>query len=143
MIAMHGFVIHGFALSGSQWIIQPLLYALAMLFVGITEEYLFRGYMLQSLARGIGFWPAAVITTLLFGALHTTKNDENFIDIFNVMALGLLTCLMLRRTGSLWMAAGFHAAFDFMQFFVIGTSNGGQLPEGDPIECHIPGARMG
>jgi membrane protease YdiL (CAAX protease family) len=140
MLAFRGFVIFGFALHGSQWFVQPVLYALAMIFVGITEEYLFRGYLLQSLARGIGFWPAAVITTLLFGALHLTKNDENFIDIFNIMALGLLTCFMLRRTGSLWMAAGFHAAFDFMQFFVIGSSNGGQLPEGVLLNATFPGS---
>jgi membrane protease YdiL (CAAX protease family) len=139
MVLAHGFVIHGFALSGAAWLAQPLLYGLAMIAVGITEEYLFRGYLLQSLSRGLGFWPAAVITTLLFGGLHTQKNDENFVDIFNVMALGMLCCLMLRRTGSLWMAAGFHASFDFMQLFVIGTPNGGQLPHGVLLHASFPG----
>lgn len=139
MYFMHGFVILGFGLHGAQWLIQPLLWAAAMLLVGIAEEYWFRGYLLQSLARGIGFWPAAIATTLVFAGLHLTKNDENFVDIFNIVVLGILTCLMLRRTGSLWLAVGFHAAFDFMQFFVIGTRNGGNTPVGVLFKTSFPG----
>lgn len=139
MLALHGFVIGGFALQGADWLVQPLVWALVMAFVGITEEYMFRGYLLQSLARGIGFWPAAIVTTLIFGGLHLTKGDENFVDIFNIVALGMLLCLTVRRTGSLWLAAGFHVAFDFMQFFVIGTRNGGSAPIGTLLNGTFPG----
>ncbi|HTU80861.1 MAG TPA: CPBP family intramembrane glutamic endopeptidase [Candidatus Acidoferrales bacterium] len=139
MYAAGGFVITGFALSGTQWIVQPLLWAGLMVLVGIAEEYWFRGYFLQSMARGMGFWPAAVVSTLVFGGLHLTKAHENFIDIFNIMALGLLLCFALQRTGSLWLAVGFHCAFDFMQFFVIGTRNGGNQPVGTLLHASFPG----
>ena len=49
--------IHGLALQGSDLISSPLLWLVAMLFIGLTEEYFFRGYALQSLWRGSGFWP--------------------------------------------------------------------------------------
>ncbi len=140
MYATGGFVISGFALRGSDWIAIPLLWAAAMLLVGLAEESLFRGYPLQALSRGIGFWPAAVISSLIFGALHLTKADENFIDIFNIIALGLILCFALQRTGNLWLPVGFHAAFDFMQFFVIGTPNGGARPEGTLLQASFPGA---
>ena len=45
----------------------------------------------------------------------------------------------LWRTGSLWFAAGFHFAFDFMQFFVIGTRNGSQTPRGTLFNVSFPG----
>ena len=110
-----------------------------MVLVGLAEESWFRGYPLYALARGAGFWPAAVISSIIFGALHLTKSDENFIDIFNIMALGLIVCFALKRTGNLWLPVGFHAAFDFMQFFVIGTQNGGQRPVDTLLQASFPG----
>lgn len=139
MYAMGGFVIHGFALQGSDWIVQPLLWGVAMILVGIGEELWFRGYGLQALIRGTGFWPAAAITSLIFGALHLQKPDENFIDIFNIIALGFLMAMTVWRTGSLWLAVGFHFTFDFMQFFVIGTRNGGAQPVGTLLHATFPG----
>ena len=47
---------------------------------------------------------------------------------------------MLWRTGSLWLAAGFHFSFDYMQFFVIGTRNGGAQPVGHLLAATFPGA---
>lgn len=140
MYAMGGFVISGFALHGSDWIVLPVVWGLAMVLVGVAEESWFRGYPLQALARGTGFWPAAVISSLVFGALHLTKAGENFIDIFNIIVLGAIMCFALKRTGSLWLPVGFHAAFDFMQFFVIGTQNGGQRPAGTLLQASFPGA---
>lgn len=133
------FKVNGFGLHGAQWVAVPLLWALVMALVGIAEEAFFRGYGLQALARGTGFWPAAIISSLLFGALHIPKPDENVIDIFNIMALGLITCFALWRTGNLWWAVGFHTAFDFMQFFVIGTPNGGQHPVGTLLQVAFRG----
>ncbi len=139
MYAMGGFVIAGFALSGLDWIALPLLWAAGMVLVGLAEESWFRGYPLQALARGTGFWPAAIVSSLVFGALHVTKPDENVIDIFNIIALGMIMCFALQRTGSLWLPVGFHTAFDFMQFFVIGTRNGGARPVGTLLQASFPG----
>ncbi len=139
MYAMHGFVISGFALRGLDWIALPILWGAGMLLVGLAEESWFRGYGLQALARGTGFWPAAVISSLVFGALHLTKPDENFIDISNIVIFGMIMCFALQRTGSLWLPAGIHTSFDFMQFFVIGTRNGGARPVGTLLQASFPG----
>jgi uncharacterized protein len=139
MYAMGGFMISGFALRGLEWISLPLLWGAGMVLVGLAEESWFRGYALQALARGSGFWPAAIISSLVFGALHVSKPDENFIDIFNIIGLGMIMCFALQRTGSLWLPVGFHTAFDFMQFFVIGTRNGGARPVGTLLQASFPG----
>lgn len=139
MYATGGFAISGFALRGWEWIVLPTAWAVPMLLVGFAEESWFRGYLLQTLSRGIGFWGAAAVTTLVFGGLHLLKADENFIDIFNIMALGLVMCFAIKRTGSLWLPIGFHSAFDFMQFFVIGTPNGGNRPVGTLLQASFPG----
>ncbi|HZV76470.1 MAG TPA: CPBP family intramembrane glutamic endopeptidase [Candidatus Babeliales bacterium] len=139
MLATGAMTVNGLALHGTTLVSEGLLWLVVMVLVGLNEEYMFRGYPLQALTRGMGFWPAAVLLSLLFGAAHLTKADENAIDITNIVLLGLLLCLTLQRTGSLWLAAGFHFSFDFMQFFVIGTRNGGAEPVGHLFNVAFPG----
>jgi membrane protease YdiL (CAAX protease family) len=139
MLVTGGMRIHGIALRGADLISSPLLWLVAMLFVGVTEEYFFRGYALQSLWRGAGFWPGALITTALFAGLHLVKPHENAIDIGMIFALGLIICISVRITGSLWWAVGWHAAFDFGQLFIIGTPNGGHVPQGRLFDVTFPG----
>ena len=139
MLLTGGMRIHGIALRGTDLITSPLLWLIAMVFVGVTEEYFFRGYALQSLWRGAGFWPAALITTALFAGLHLVKPHENMIDIGVIFVLGLIICISVRITGSLWWAVGWHAAFDFGQLFIIGTRNGGRVPQGRLFDVTFTG----
>jgi membrane protease YdiL (CAAX protease family) len=130
---------HGIALHGPELFLFAFLWLMTMLLVGLNEEYLFRGYALQTLTRGIGFWPAALVTSSLFAGLHLSKPHENAIDIGIIFVLGLLMCFTLLRTGSLWLAVGWHAAFDFGQFFIVGTKNGGEIPVGRLFDVTFPG----
>jgi len=139
MLISGGLLVHGVALHGAQLLTSPVLWLIAMLLVGVMEEYLFRGYALQSLLRGAGFWSAALITTALFAGDHLEKPHENAIDIGMIFALAIVLCISVRVTGSLWWAVGWHAAFDFGQFFVIGTPNGGRVPQGRLFDVTFPG----
>jgi membrane protease YdiL (CAAX protease family) len=139
MLITGGMRVHGIALRGTDLISSSLLWLFAMLFVGLAEEYLFRGYALQSLWRGGGFWPAALITTAIFAGDHLEKPHENAIDIGMIFALGLIICISVRITGSLWWAVGWHAAFDFGQLFIMGTPNGGRVPQGRLFDATFPG----
>lgn len=130
MLVAGGMQLHGLALQGKEMITSPILWLFGMLLVGVSEEYLFRGYALQSLWRAAGFWPAALITSGLFAGSHLTKPHENAIDIGMIFVLGAVLCLTVRVTGSLWWAVGWHVSFDYGQFFIIGTRNGGQVPVG-------------
>jgi uncharacterized protein len=139
MLVTGGMRIHGIALRGTDLITSPLLWVVAMLFVGLTEEYVFRGYALQSLWRGAGFWSAAIITTAIFAGDHLEKPHENAIDIGMIFVLGLILCISVHVTGSLWWAVGWHAAFDFGQLFIIGTPNGGGIAQGRLFDVTFPG----
>jgi uncharacterized protein len=139
MILSGAMVLHGLALHGSDLARLTLLWFVANILLGLAEEYTFRGYALQSLWRGAGFWPAAVITTAIFAGDHLEKPGENAMDIGMIFFLGLVICLSVRKTGSLWWAVGWHAGFDFGQLFLIGTRNGGQTPVGRLFNVTFPG----
>jgi uncharacterized protein len=96
------------------------LWAVAFLAVGIAEEFAFRGYLQYTLTRGMGFWPAAIVTSVLFGLIHLDVQAP-WRAIANIAALALFLCMALRRTGTLWFAIGSHMAFDWGEAFFYST----------------------
>jgi membrane protease YdiL (CAAX protease family) len=97
---------------------------------GIFEEFAVRGYPQFTLARSVGFWPAAVITSLMLGLAHAGNSGEAMLGLIGVFAVGLLACLMLRRTGDLWFPIGFHFSWDYAESFIFGVPDSGNLAVG-------------
>jgi len=116
-LALHGPDIFGW---GAVW-------ALAFVFVGFSEEFLFRGYLQFTLGRSTGFWPAAMFLSVLFGAVHLNNPGEGVVGVASVAVTGLVFAFALRRTGNLWLAVGWHAAFDFGETFLFSVPDSGVL----------------
>ena len=117
--------VHGAAIF--KW---ALFWALFFVVVGLFEEFTFRGYLQFTLADGIGFWPAAWILSLGFGAVHLMNKGESWVGALSVATIGLIFALTLRRTGNLWFLVGWHAAFDFGETFLFSVPNSGNVFEG-------------
>ena len=109
--------------------------------VGVHEEFAFRGYWLFAFARFRGFWRAALITSAIFGAAHFFNPGENALGILQVVVIGLLFCLTIRRTGTLWFAVGFHAAWDWAETFFYGTPDSGLLGVGRYLNTSVQGPK--
>jgi uncharacterized protein len=104
------------ALTANEILKQAFLWAAAYLAVGIAEEFAFRGYLQYTLTQGMGFWPASVVTSTLFGLIHIDVQAP-WQAIANIAVLALFLCMALRRTGSLWFPIGSHMAFDWGDTF--------------------------
>ena len=102
-----------------------LLWFAVFLGTGFFEEGLFRGYPLRALTNGIGFWPAALFLSLVFGLVHLQNSGETAFGIFMIVVDGLVMCFSIWRTGDLWFAIGNHAAWDWAQTFLFGTPDSG------------------
>lgn len=127
MFLLHGFRLTGLALHGTAIFSSLAGWGIAFLLAGLVEEFLFRGYIQYTLASGIGFWPAAFVTSALFGFGHFFNSNENVRGSATVVLFGLLLCLFLRRTGNLWCAVGFHLGYDWGQMFY-GVPDSGIVP---------------
>jgi uncharacterized protein len=106
------------------------IYAFVFILVALREEFRARGYGLFTLSAGIGFWPAALLSAVFFGFSHRGNAGEDWIGLFNACMFGLLACLLLRRTGNLWMPIGLHMAFDWGETFFYGVPDSGQVLPG-------------
>lgn len=127
-------------LHGTEIFEQAASFGFNFLLVGVIEEFFFRGYVLFTLTSGIRFWPAAILTTSAFTYAHHSNMGETWSGLAGAGAFGLVCCLMLRRTGDLWMPIGFHAAWDWGETYFYGVPNsGGQAPQGHLLDGHFSG----
>lgn len=128
--------VDGLALHGWQLLKYLGLWVGGMLLLGFAEELFYRGYALRAVAGSIGFWPAAMITSVLFGGVHYFfKPMETTVDILSIVLLALFLCFTIRRSGTIWFAIGFHAAFDFFALAFYGSPNTGN--NGLALDKHI------
>src|SRR5262249_46307553 len=76
LVCLGAYRIHGFQeglVSALEW---GLAIAVTCLGVGLFEEFLHRGYLLQNLIDGLGLPVATAISCLLFAALHLPNRGE-------------------------------------------------------------------
>jgi hypothetical protein len=119
-LAFDGWALHGFAILG-----YGLFWAFFNFLVGFFEETLFRGYLQHTLARSIGFWPAALSCSVAFGLAHLPNSGEDVAGIVVVILGGIFLSLCLKLSGSLWWGIGFHTALGWAESFFYGTANSG------------------
>ena len=128
--AFGGYSFGSLALHGSEIVQWGLFHLLLFFFVGLFEEFLFRGYMQYTLADGIGFWPAAILLSVLFGGLHLGNPGEGLVGAAGVVVVAIFFCFTLKRTGNLWYAVGLHASFDWGETYLFSVPNSGTTMQG-------------
>lgn len=110
-----------------------VLVALRDLAVGLFEETFFRSFVLVHLSRAFSFWPAAIITAIVFGLAHGGNLHEAPVGLIVAGAGGLVLAYSFRRSGALWFAIGWHAAYDFTQDFIFGVPDSGNPVRQDTL----------
>jgi uncharacterized protein len=138
--AVGAFRIESVALRGIAAWRYAVGWCLVFVFVSISEELVFRGYLFFAAARRIQFWGAALALSIGFAVAHLPNPGETVIGILQVLGTGLLFCFMIRRTGNLWFALGYHAAWDWAETFFYGTANSGLLGHGRLLNSSAQGA---
>jgi uncharacterized protein len=148
-------VIDSRLLFGADILRYGAIWLLGFLFVGLLEEYLFRGYIQYTLSRGVAgldawafksrpsqavsFWTSAVIVSVLFSLAHGINSGESPIGLLVIVQLALVFCLSLWRSGSLWWAIGFHASWDWTQSFLWGVADSGHIAQHHLLATHPVG----
>ncbi|HLV87404.1 MAG TPA: type II CAAX endopeptidase family protein [Candidatus Sulfotelmatobacter sp.] len=132
-----------------------VLWLLAFVLVGVSEESLTRGFLLYTLTRGLawvyrylfktrhsatlGFWTAAAIMSVIFFLGHTNNPGESPIGLLSVFVGGMFFCYSVWRTGSLWWGIGMHAAWDWGQSFLYGVADSGLMVQHRLLATHPQG----
>jgi membrane protease YdiL (CAAX protease family) len=97
-----------------------LISVVMFVFVGLTEELLFRGILQRVLEDRIGYWPGLMLTSLLFGMMHSAYSALT--ELLFAAGIGLLFGLIYDRTDSLLLITTIHASLNVFLFAVIPLS---------------------
>ena len=127
------------ALHGGAAAKYAVFWGVTFIVVGALEETLFRGYLLFTLTTGLTFWPAAMLTSVIFGASHLRNGGENRVGVLSVAAVGLFLCILIRKAGNLWQAIGFHFAWDWGESYFYGTPDSGLVAPGHLFSAQFSG----
>jgi uncharacterized protein len=139
--AFGGYSFGSIALTSRGIVGWGLLHLVLFTAVGFFEEFMFRGYTQFTLADGIGFWPAALILSLGFGAVHLGNPGEGLVGAASVVVVGTFFAFTLYRTGNLWYAVGLHASFDWGETYLFSVPNSGTFMEGHLSNSILHGAK--
>lgn len=141
IFALHGFHLAGLAIHGKTILTATAAWTAAFVIVGLGEEFAFRGYLQFTLTSGMGYWPSAILLSILFGVAHAANPGESKFGLFSVVCFGLLFCLIVRHTGNLWWVVGFHAGWDWGQTFFYGVADSGLAPYHNLFNSSLSGPR--
>ena len=90
--------------------VDPWLMA-GNLFSNFFEELIFRGFILVALAAALGFWPAAILSSIGFGAVHT----QFPLELQSLIGLvGLVWCIIAARAKSILAPYISHMLLDWV-----------------------------
>jgi membrane protease YdiL (CAAX protease family) len=82
----------------------------------VAEELFFRGYFFTALRNWKGVWPAAILTGVVFGAIHAGSAPVGY--LVPLAVFGFALCLLYWRTGSLYPCIVLHALNNSLAFGV-------------------------
>lgn len=102
-------------------IVSFFVFAVAAAF----EEALFRGYILQTFVRSGLAWPAIIITSVAFGAVHLGNPNANWISSLNTALAGIWFGVAYLKTRDLWFPTGLHLAWNWTQGSIFGVEVSG------------------
>jgi membrane protease YdiL (CAAX protease family) len=125
-----------------------LLLLLNTFLVGFSEEVMFRGVLLQAFRHATAIWPAVLLTSVAFGAVHslnvfvTGDLRAALIQSSAAFLSGLMFIALRLRTGSLWPPIIVHALWDFATF-TLGAAGAAAAHDGLPSEAATPAGATG
>ena len=83
--------------------------------VAISEEVVFRGYVLNNLLESFNKWIALLVSALLFALYHIDNPGIDIIAMANILLAGILLGINYIYTKNLWFAILFHLGWNFFQ----------------------------
>ena len=126
---------------GISAIASVLIILLGWIIQGATEEIVTRGWLLNVLSTNYNIGVGLLISSTLFGLMHLTNPNVNYIAVINIILVGLFYGLYVIKTNDLWAVCGMHSAWNFAQGNIFGFKVSGlDVSVGSLIDLNLVGS---
>ena len=110
--------------------LEPVLFILALIpfwiLQGGTEELVTRGWLFPAVSAKSNIFIGILISSALFGALHLFNPGVTVLSIVNIILDGIFACFLILTYDNMWVLAGMHGAWNFVQGNIYGIQVSGQ-----------------
>lgn len=96
------------------WLDLISIFMLYCVITPVCEELIFRGFLQYKVEHNLGFWPAAIIVSVLFAVAHGQLNAA-----ITTFVLSMVACYQRRKTGSIWSGIGLHAVVNIVATILV------------------------
>lgn len=96
------------------WLDLISIFVLYCVITPVCEELIFRGFLQYKVEHNLGFWPAAIIVSVLFAVAHGQLNAA-----ITTFVLSMVACYQRRKTGSIWSGIGLHAVVNIVATILV------------------------
>lgn len=97
-----------------------LIATIMLVLVSLSEELVFRGYVLNNLMQSMPREAALFTSAVLFAVFHSLNPNFNLLAFINIFIAGMLLGVNYIYTRNLWFAIFFHFSWNFFQGPVLG-----------------------
>lgn len=85
---------------------------------GISEELVFRGYLLKSFLKHDKKYAGVLITSAVFALMHILNPKVNVLVIVSIFLIGCLLSIVTIHSKSIYFALSFHISFNFLGLYL-------------------------
>ncbi|WP_316758797.1 type II CAAX endopeptidase family protein [Pedobacter aquatilis] len=97
-----------------------LSYLMFFIFVGISEEFVFRTFPLVVFAERYKIWVSIFLNGLLFGLIHISNPNFSVFAMINITLCGIVFALITLQKRNIWWSVGMHFGWNFCQGTLLG-----------------------
>jgi uncharacterized protein len=93
-------------------LVNALPILLLAMWIGVSEEVIFRGFLQIELAAEYGFWLGGIMASLIFALLHLLwERQQTWPQVPGLWLMGMVLTLAISTHQNLWLAIGLHAGW--------------------------------
>lgn len=113
------------------------------IFVGISEELMFRGILFSGLRSRLALWPSIWLCSAVFGLIHilnVVQTGHIILAVLQAIAAfmtGMMFMALRIRTGSLYPVILLHTAWDCLSLLAVVKAGGMQTEQALPPAIYI------
>lgn len=94
---------------------EIIISILLFIIVAVTEEVLFRGYILKNLMISFNKYIALIVSSILFSLVHGFNPNIDLFSLINIFLGGILLGISYIHTKNLWFPIALHLGWNLFQ----------------------------
>ncbi len=102
------------------------LFLLFFVVQSLFEEIAFRSYLMPALEARFGLWASLLVSSILFALIHLSNSNVAVLGIVNIFLAGLLLGVLFIKYQNVWVAAGLHCSWNYIQSTILGFEVSGE-----------------